>query len=441
MSLEKWVLREKLYKVEGKKITHLKLNGGKLSIPENKIGRFQKLYAKDVENDVRHYLCETKTETYKLFVDVDLLDNEALTDEMILRISGLIHEVVCHYYRHLKPYVVVCTTTPKPISMNDYNYIKTGIHLIWPDIIVSHENVGWIRDAIIQYLIIKVGERPVDSWDKVIDDTVYKQNGLRMIYSNKMAFCKTCKKSDTCSLCNKSGKYHEGRPYRPFKRIDEVGGASEWEDGVLETIKKTSIVSDRNISKFIHKHPEWLDNNVKFRHKKAELGKEDLEGSRRLKFREKVYNEETIKLIQSYIRRVVPNYSNVEIVDMYKCGNGEYYVCRTNTSYCMNIDREHQSNTIYFYIDKHNVYQKCFCGCDTVDGRKYGMCKEYRSSGYHLTKRIISILYPYSNIDMNALCELNTMTDLKRNKVGYVNNLQIYLGYLESQILNKRKNE
>ena len=437
-------MTNKLYKVEGKEITHLKLNGGKLSIPENKITKFRKLYAKDVENEFQDYVCEMKTKNYKLFVDVDLLDNEALTDDLILKYARLINEVVVHYYKHLEPKVIVCTTTPKPVNVNDYNYIKTGIHLIWDNIIVSSENIGWLREAIIQYLQLKVGDTQFESWEKIIDDSVYKQNGLRMIYSNKMAFCKVCKKSETCSLCNKTGKYHEGRPYTPFKTIDASGKVEECKWGILETINKTSIVTTESVSKFIHKHPEWMEGESpgKFKHTKRELSSEDLEASNRLKFRERITKDsEIFKSIQNFVRKIFPNFKNVTIVDMHKCANGDYYVCRSNSSYCMNIDREHQSNTIYFYIDKHNIYQKCFCSCDTVDGRKYGMCKDYRSSGYKLTKVLTGMLYPHDDIDTGALCELNTMNDLKKNKVGYVSNLQIYLGYLESEILNKKKNE
>jgi hypothetical protein len=239
MSLEKWVLKEGYYKSDSlRPVSHLKLNGGKLSIPPNKLAKFQKLYAKDIDKGVLHYLCELKTPTYKLFIDVDLIDNEALSDETIIEYSKIIHEVVLHYYPHLKPFLIICTTTPKPVFMNDYNYIKTGIHLIWPDIIVSYENIRWIREAIIQYLTIKAGESSLESWDKIIDDTVYRKNGLRMIYSNKMSLCKICKNEETCSLCNKTGKYHEGRPYKPFKTIN-----STWE---VQNCSFTTLYQDRN---------------------------------------------------------------------------------------------------------------------------------------------------------------------------------------------------
>jgi hypothetical protein len=443
--LLKWIIKNNYNKIDTEHpITHLRLDGGKLSIPYSKLNQFYKLYAKDVSSNIKHYLCETKTPCYKLFVDVDLLNEDALPDDLILEYSMYIHEVICYYYKDLKPELIVCTTTPKAVEHNGYKYTKTGIHLIWSNIIVSHENISWIRESIIQYLILKVGEREHDKWSKVIDDSVYKQNGLRMIYSNKMAFCKTCKKSDTCSLCKKTGKYHEGRPYIPYKQIDseykvEIYNPQGCDDFILDMIKKTSIVSKDKISQYNLEKPEWFKSReIKQNMKRLDLGFEDLQGSAKLKFKEKIFNDDLIfNMIEDHIRKYIPNYSQIKLSDIHRCSNGEYYVCRTNVSYCMNIEKEHKSNTIYFYIDKSHIYQKCFCNCDTIDGRKFGKCMNYRSNGFKLNKRLIKILYPYEDLSVavKGICELNTIIDMKRDKVTYINNLQIYLNYLELEIM------
>lgn len=431
--LESWITKNKFY--QGELLSHLKLNGGKLYIPQNRQKQFQKLYAKDVENGFNHYLCEKKTETYKLFIDVDLLNNEALTDSEILKYSQCIQEVVLYYYSQLKPHVIICTTTPKPVESNGYNYIKTGIHLIWPDIIVSMENINWIRSAIIQYLKIKIGERPAhDNWEKVIDDSVYKQNGLRMIYSSKMAFCKTCKSQETCSLCNKTGKYHEGRPYKPYKILDENNNIIDSNYSILEVVQKTSIVSCGIISKFKKEHPQWFE--IKS-HEKKQFGGEDNKGYDKFKSKEKIHDSDLVKSLEIFIRKAFPHYKSVNLMDVNKVDRGEYYVCRTNSSFCLNLEREHRSNTIYFYIDKINIYQKCFCSCDTLSGRKYGKCSDFKSVGVRLNKALKKKLYPYDqDLNFNAICELNTMSFVKKDKITYINNLQNYLNYLENKIIS-----
>jgi hypothetical protein len=62
--LLKWVNNNKYNIIDDKHpFTHLRLDGGKLSIPYNKLSKFYKLYAKDVSANIKHYLCETKTPT------------------------------------------------------------------------------------------------------------------------------------------------------------------------------------------------------------------------------------------------------------------------------------------------------------------------------------------------------------------------------------------
>lgn len=48
---------------------------------------------------------------------------------------------------------------------------------------------------------------------------------------------------------------------------------------------------------------------------------------------------------------------------------------------CGNLVKgEHRSNYIYYELIKgRKLIQKCWCSCDTLDNRKYGFCKRYKS--------------------------------------------------------------
>jgi hypothetical protein len=103
----------------------------------------------------------------------------------------------------------------------------------------------------------------------------------------------------------------------------------------------------------------------------------------------------------------------------------------------MNISREHNSNSIYFYIDKNSISQKCFCRCDTTAGRKFGKCAFYRSGLYPIETSIKKILFPYDDVqEVDGLCELNSMNYFYENKINYINNIQTFLNYLENKIKN-----
>lgn len=445
--LNKWVYKNNFKAEDAESSTHLLLNGGKWAIPSDKINIFRKYYSQDIQNGVTHFICEKKTPTYKLFIDVDLLDDHLLTDSVIMDYCKYIYQVILHYYsNNYNPSFIICTTSPKTINRNNINYIKTGIHIICPEIIVSWEQMNILRNAIIQYLNLKVPRPDSDPWDKVIDETVYTQNGLRMIYSSKVEFCKLCKNQDTCHICNKNIRYNGGRPYEPYKIIYSNNSKNiltkNVDYSILEIVHKTSIVNHEKNQEpsFINKiHPDWFDINTVFKKTTTyqPFGKEDIQGLKEFKHKEKLPFSELYSKIEKFIRKTIPIYKNINVLDVLKCANGAYYVIRVNSQYCMNIDREHNSNSIYFYIDKKSISQKCFCRCDTTVGRKFGKCAFYRSQLFPLETSLQKILFPYNDSNSNSdLCELNSMNFYYENRINYINNLQSFLDYLEQKIKN-----
>ena len=60
----------------------------------------------------------------------------------------------------------------------------------------------------------------------------------------------------------------------------------------------------------------------------------------------------------------------------------------------MNVARDHHSNTIYFTLTEYGICQKCFCRCDSTEGRKFGLCRDYHSNMVALTAKLKSTLFP-----------------------------------------------
>ena len=48
--------------------------------------------------------------------------------------------------------------------------------------------------------------------------------------------------------------------------------------------------------------------------------------------------------------------------------------------------------------DKNNpgvkIHQECFCRCETLKGRTKGFCKDFKTRGHALPKKIGDMLYP-----------------------------------------------
>ena len=68
---------------------------------------------------------------------------------------------------------------------------------------------------------------------------------------------------------------------------------------------------------------------------------------------------------------------------------------KLRSSFCLNLGREHLSNTVYLEIDGRSrlCYQKCFCRCDTVEGRlgraadgRAVRCRDFRSAPVRATR-------------------------------------------------------
>lgn len=432
-NLKKWFYNNNCVIKSGdnRQYTHLLLDGGKVHVPTELMDEFYKLYTIDIFNKNKNYICEMRTPIFKYFVDLDMIDKNEISKDEIFEIVKHIQEGLSFFLKDIdnkKQMVIISTTTPKAITHDDKNFIKTGIHLIWPYLKVDMNISLFLREIILQYLLRIYGERPIyNIWSDVVDESVYKQNGLRMIGSHKMHKCKVCKNKAKlrvgCAECFSTGKIDEGRPYNPICIIDGDGNElndtfEKYDNNKYKLIKKTSIQCfDEDINvKFKEPYPSWfnlssIDIKGRNRIKKTDnkqiiqvLNEESLLGKNWVKLdpSKEIYTE-----LEKFIKTVYPtHYSDTTILGVYQCGkisekkvkkDNRYYLVRTDSCYCQNIGREHRSNHIYFHIDKTTISQKCFCTCDTLDGRKDGLCKKYRSDKKNISLKLKSMLYQYQS--------------------------------------------
>jgi len=53
-------------------------------------------------------------------------------------------------------------------------------------------------------------------------------------------------------------------------------------------------------------------------------------------------------------------------------------VLRSSSRHCANLGRQHNSNTVYFVVTREGVSQRCYCRCETTEGRAFGLCRDFR---------------------------------------------------------------
>jgi hypothetical protein len=98
------------------------MDGGKLSVPFDRLNDFYEKYVEAVKSGEKLYVVEQKTETYNFFVDLDYKASEALGIDEIQETSKIICDTVKRYSGH-----ECLITVAMPRQCGDQ--IKTGIHM------------------------------------------------------------------------------------------------------------------------------------------------------------------------------------------------------------------------------------------------------------------------------------------------------------------------
>ena len=77
---------------------------------------------------------------------------------------------------------------------------------------------------------------------------------------------------------------------------------------------------------------------------------------------------------------------------------GFYVTAKTESRWCGNVGRQHNGNRTYLHVTEHGAQQRCHCRCDTLEGRRYGLCSRYRSPTVPLPPEIRRELGEHENV-------------------------------------------
>lgn len=146
----------------------------------------EKLYKHISNNHNASEFClvERRTEYFMLFFDLDVAEDVIEKDKMIELFSFIIENIshVLKYYIHMKK------------SQKELRYIYSDrsdskinkLHLYYPYIVVNSHHALAIREKVIQN-IMQDNKFNIDeaAYRKIIDDSVYKQSGIRLLFQKK----------------------------------------------------------------------------------------------------------------------------------------------------------------------------------------------------------------------------------------------------------------
>ena len=172
-------------------ITHISMGDnfkGKFTLDAKQNKKFNKLYAKAINDGHTFSIGEKPKEYGPILVDIDLESNNntnrLYNNNMILEIIDTYREMAKKYL-NLQPNEQQASLFEKPKpTIKKNNVIKDGFHLIFPNIICNYKLRYIIRDDVVKKL---TGSSTFNNYDvdKVIDKAVVNTNCWLMINSKK----------------------------------------------------------------------------------------------------------------------------------------------------------------------------------------------------------------------------------------------------------------
>ena len=340
--------------------THFLLDGGKLHVPDECASAFLNVYfISSVVKREHVSLVELKTREFKLFFDIDAsYDASTSTPEQI---RSALQEFTVHVQASVARFFtqgtdtscIACTAPVKRVKAQggsvDSAAVKYGVHIVFPHIIVNAPIALRIRSMLLEYLeTVPSLVVPLNSMDDVVDDSVFKANGLRAVYATK-------------------GK-DEARPYTPSWRVVD-GEVVNIDDSLApeEAREYVSLCSIRTFDRPLTPCVGGEDKMIEIHESKhATIGTS-------------TSIEQFASAIPGVRAALPPVYKNIRFTAAFVTDSAVYL--KSDSRYCHNKGDTHQTSTVYFAVTRNGVCQRCYCrkggrGCDTYTGPVFPLSEE-----------------------------------------------------------------
>ena len=378
--------------------SHLCLDGGRLLVKDADHADFLNAYAAAVVRGLVPCVVETRTPVFRFFVDVDA----KVPDPAAFDVRGACLAIAAAVDAAVSPPPACVVCVPSEPSAD-----KVGVHLHFPAVTVTPATALWLRGRIVDALSLDSASGPrldsaggprldsaggprldsasgprldsasgprLDSaggllldWARVIDAAVYRGSGLRLPWSGKRA-------GDT-------------RVYAPTARI--VGGV--WTDvgpvvGVAATRAWVHELSVRDFGGVasLHFGGDGGDDAAA-----AADG-----GGARVCPESMTAYADVLPLVDAVLPVQHAGQRFVGVVSLGDSASDQrIFMLRSTSRWCGNIGRAHNSNNVYFQLTRAGVCQRCYCRCDTTEGRRHGLCKDYSSAVWPVPERVTDAFF------------------------------------------------
>lgn len=394
--------------------THFSLAGGKYFIPMEHNQRFLQLYSEEWRRfpENRLFFIERKTPVFRMHFDLDMVQRLVPSEEEMLTLTRLFCNAMKLQYSvaEIDPRTFLCIVLKAP-SMPKKGWpsedggepemvLKTGYHMIWPFLYVTQEQALQLREVCV-VKANQMGPRmpPSNPYSDMIDTTVLLENGLRMVGSDKVKTCSSCKgkgKKETktpCHWCGGSGRLAEGRIYKPEfilgpdnmtdpVRLDAISGVqNRFTCARFCSIRSSSTPTPTFRPLTNMPCPSLNKLRASGKRRLADTGggagtsvstggdataSSSSSSSGSGNEREVSPSTALFKLAQDFLRTGLggEQWSALELWKLTFLFSHNQYRAKVRgegANYCTNVRRCHTSSTIYFIFKSDGVVQRCYC--------------------------------------------------------------------------------
>lgn len=368
-------------------ISHVLMDGGVLSVPFDRLNIFYDICIQCIKSGEHIFVVEQKTNIYNFFIDIDYKDDEALTLEQIKQFSQTIFSKI-KSFSGAEQTCIVSVAKPK---LKD-GKIKSGVHMNFPKMLVDQHRAI----QLMYHLIHTLSEiYPYIDWPKFIDPAVYGKldsgsngSGFRMPWSHKKSKHDDCK-GNGCDVCNRSGKITEVS-YLPVFLLEKhsITELPIQDPPMKELLELTTIRSDKTLADCITV-PDAIEQATVINKSKFKKEREFTAAQSK-----QIITDETLRQkIEMFVNKHMKGQENTKIKKILKWK--DHFLIEADSKFCENLNRNHSSNRIYFFV--HGIHkticQKCFCTCETTEGRRHGFCKDFSGRVNQLPPQICEIMF------------------------------------------------
>uniref|UniRef100_A0A6C0IX06 C962R-like N-terminal AEP domain-containing protein n=1 Tax=viral metagenome TaxID=1070528 RepID=A0A6C0IX06_9ZZZZ len=463
-SFMRWLYSQPDVKTRTQKdCTHLLLCGGMLHMNKEQEENAYQLLADDIENNKPNYLVEKRTPVFRFCQDYDFvsISPHGISKEQFLMYLKFVQKVMRELFPELDDEelkVIVLRAENKKKRVDDLHVqrktvvngvvtsvktdlatkmmTKSGFHTVWPKLFVNRATAIRVRFALCQALRQQfpdfalqrtsmgddVEEIQFDTWTSVLDYSIYIDNGLRMVGSNKAEKCTRCNQKNTsktpCELCffdgQNRGYTEQGRPYIVMACVEANGSENENISRMLfhnarEAVRQTSLrVYDVTLAQLTK--PSWFTDTdemnalldkigenstgvpTKKRKRTADGNANSLNSTdfsaaigekRTINIGNRLYEFEVISLqdnraviFERFINsRMQHGKNNITLrkIMISTDSSKPYILAVSATKWCLNVAREHNGQDIFYIYNGRTVEQRCWSMKDGND-RLHGPC-------------------------------------------------------------------